>query len=170
MSVKRILSILIFVTLIAGFAAYVFVKNQQVTKVSGEPVKGSKFNKEAHTKNNEAYVEEIVTSFISIYPDLVNNNKADISFLNDVVIKDSEAEKLFKNNINTYRSEGKTIHFDNYLITEIKKSDQDIYEIKVDLKQTIVNKNNKKVTNDKKAVFFVEFSKDKKGLLRYEES
>ncbi|GIM30235.1 hypothetical protein CPJCM30710_29010 [Clostridium polyendosporum] len=170
MGVKRILIILVFITVIVGFSTYVFIKNEQVTRVTGEPVKGSEFVEEAHAKNNEAYVEELVASFIGIYSDLVNNSSADISFLNDVVIKNSEAENLFENNISTYRAQGKTIHFDNYLITEIKKIDQDIYEVKVNLKQTVVDKNNKKATNEKNVVFFVEFSKDKKGLLRYEES
>ncbi|WP_286906503.1 hypothetical protein [Clostridium sp. UBA1652] len=117
-----VVTILISVCIVTGVK---YLKNEQNQKNKEDTF----FNEEANIKDDEAYVEELVTSLSSILKNMVNNKDADLSYLNDIVNNNSDAYNILENKIKIYREKNITIEYLDYYIDEIEKIEHNTYKI-----------------------------------------
>ncbi|SHK16333.1 hypothetical protein SAMN02745163_03315 [Clostridium cavendishii DSM 21758] len=118
---------------------------------------------EAHFKDEDAYVDGIINSFFNIYSRLITYKDIDISYLSDVVIKDSNAFKVLSAKREEYLAQGGKYEFDNIII-ENKSKNKNEYEYIIKYTERKYINENKKETKSKKAMIKIIYSENKQGI------
>lgn len=89
-------------------------------------------------KDKNAYIDGPIENFIQIYCNLVNNKDTDLSFLEDVVDKNSAIFQSLKSSITTLRQSNTSLDISILKINEISES-QDSMDLEVTLSKTTIN-------------------------------
>ena len=147
----------------------VVVKEKQ-TKVKN--VKETSKNivlKNTSVEENKKNLEDLISNFFDVYKSLINNKKLDITYINDMVVKNSDFEPIIKNEIQVYRTKYSKIEDLVFKIKSIETTNIiNQYSIIVEeqVSYLLINNTIKKVTNNYK--YYVVFDKQQSGILKRE--
>lgn len=120
--------ILVLVVLVTLAGTFYFVnKNKQANKGKEKVIV---MNPVQNYKNNDAYVEQVVNSFFQVAANLVNSKTLDLSYLEEVVDKNSNAFSAVEKELSTLRKAGGEIQFVINSLNITQKSDT-LYEVAV---------------------------------------
>lgn len=108
---KYLITVLILIIIAAG--AFYGINS----KLNRGKEKEVQINPIQNYKNTDAYVEQNVSSFFQVYSNLVNNKSVEMTYLSDVVDKNSDAYKIIETEINQLRKNSAQILI---AITDIK--------------------------------------------------
>jgi len=125
--------IALVVVIVTGGVFYV-VKNQMDPGKEEEV----KVNPVQNYKNYDAYVEETINSFFQTYSNMVNSKSIDMSYLSDIVDKNSAAYKVIESEINELRKNSVQLQIAITEINIIQKADN-LYNAKVTIDKIITS-------------------------------
>lgn len=160
---KIILSVLLFCLIL--FVIVFFIVNKNTSKANTD--ENRQINENSIIKDDEAYGEEYVTSLSMIIKSMINNKEADLSYLEDIVRKESNAYNAVKNKIVDYRNRNITIEYLDYYIEKVEKINKNEYRISIKSDESLNEKNkNEKL---QKSIEIKLKLQDDKGIYEYKE-
>lgn len=160
---KIILSVLLLSLIFFVIICFIVKKNNS----KASTIENIQINENSIIKDDEAYGEEYVTSLSMIIKSMVNNKNADLSYLEDVVNKESSAYNGIKDKIVNYRNKNITIEYLDYYIEKVEKIDTNEYKISIKSDESI-NEENKNQKLQKSIEIRLRLQDDK-GIYEYKE-
>lgn len=159
---KKIKFTIIFFIIIGALIVtfYLIKSHKNSTSIND---KKYEIENEAHFKDEDAYIDGIIDSFFNIYSRLITDKDIAVSYLNDVVIKDSDAFKVLSAKREEYLKQGFKHEFEDVVI-ENKSKNKNEYQYIVKYTEKIYINENKKETKSKKAIIKIIYSENKHGI------
>ena len=143
-------------------------ENETKTETAKEP---SKKVTPTNTKveENRKDLEDLIFNYIDIYKTLINNKDSDITYINDIVAKNSNFETNIKNEIKDYRTKYSKIEDFSFKIKSIESiNNTNEYSIIVEeqVNYLLPEGTSQKLTNNYK--YSVVFDKQQSGIMKRE--
>lgn len=119
----------------------------------------------ANKKSDKTYVEEIINNFNFIYSHLVKDKEVPLSYLNTVVVKDSEFYKYITEDIKRLREKNGFITLEMLEIKSI--TDLENYdEVKVVTKERYKLKEEKEEIKEYTSTYYIRLKADNMGIYK----
>lgn len=127
--------------------------------------KDTSFVEGTNEKSDKTYVEEIINNFNFIYSQLVKDKEVPLSYLNSVVIKDSEFYKYITEDIKRLREKNASINLE---LLEIKSiTDLENHnEVKVVAKEKYKLNEEKEEIKEYTSTYYIRLKSDSMGIYK----
>ncbi|WP_055667434.1 TcaA NTF2-like domain-containing protein [Desnuesiella massiliensis] len=127
--------------------------------------KDTSFVEGTNEKSDKTYVEEIINNFNFIYSQLVKDKEVPLSYLNSVVIKDSEFYKYITEDIKRLREKNASINLE---LLEIKSiTDLENHnEVKVVAKEKYKLNEEKEELKEYTSTYYIRLKSDSMGIYK----
>ena len=127
--------------------------------------KDTNFTEGTNEKSDKTYVEEIINNFNFIYSQLVKDKEVPLSYLNSVVIKDSEFYKYITEDIKRLRGKNDSINLELLeikSITDLENHD----EVKVVAKERYKLHEEKEEIKEYTSTYYIRLKADSVGIYK----
>lgn len=118
---------------------------------------------EETVKPDSSFAEEVVNNFSVLYPITVNSGRTIDVLEDDIIIKDSDFYNEIKKQLESYKKDGISIQYTNFLIQDVNYLGNNEFDITVS-QELVENKGGKSTTKNQTVVYRVLSSQDSIGI------